>query len=367
MGSEATAMGKVPDDRGILDSEGGGAKGSARDFDVCVFGAGPAAISVALRLLDLGREVVVLDRTLKARPWGGESFSGAVRGPLTALGLWDDFATAGHVQGYERQAAWGGEPQCESSLVHTDGPMWHVDRERFDGDLRAALRRRAGAFRPYRRLRTLSRRRGTWQIVLDEGAEISARFLVDATGRSRALAKRLGARVAFHDRLMALTAEVPGGVSDVRVASLMIQSTPFGWWYAAPVPRGHVVALFTDSDLAAPETRRRLRPAAANSAFTHLPDDEGWLAVGDASASYDPLCGWGVYRALADGILAADAIDHRLRNGDGSCLSAYRRHCEMQFGEYLKGLTRHYSLERRWASAPFWKRRLGTAPMERGL
>ena len=55
--------------------------------------------------------------------------------------------------------------------------------------------------------------------------------------RARGLAKRLGARIAVYDRLIGLTAKVPDGKSPFHVASLMIQSTPFGWWYAAPVPR----------------------------------------------------------------------------------------------------------------------------------
>ena len=74
---------------------------------------------------------------------------------------------------------------------------------------------------------------------------------------------------------------------------MLLQATPFGWWYAAPVPGGHVLVLFTDADLAPIELRRRLRPAAANSAFTDTEGAQGWLAVGDACASHDPLCGWG--------------------------------------------------------------------------
>ena len=336
----------------------------AHEFDVCVFGAGPAGLSVAARLLDAGHEVAVLDRSAKVRPWGGESFTGAIRGPLVTLGFWDDFAGAGHVRGYERQVAWGGEPLCESSLVHPNGHMWHVDRDRFDGDLREAVRRRADIVLSYRKLETLARRSGTWRLVLDEGTELSARYLVDATGRSRMLAKRLGARITSHDRLIGLTAEVPKGASPFHIASLMIQSTPFGWWYAAPVPRGHVVALFTDADLASPDARRRLRPVPANSAFTHVAGDAGWVAVGDACASHDPLCGWGVHRALSNGILAADAIADYLRTESSSALDDYRRHCQKQFGAYLEGLTQHYSMERRWASAPFWARRLDNARAE---
>jgi flavin-dependent dehydrogenase len=119
-------------------------------------------------------------------------------------------------------------------------------------------------------------------------------------------------------------------------------------------------------DLAPPEVRQRLRPVAANSAFTEVPEDEGWLAVGDACASHDPLCGWGVHRALANGIRAADAIDAHLRDRDFSALADYRAYCRNQFDAYLEGLRQHYSIERRWAGAPFWMRRAdGSAAGER--
>jgi len=333
----------------------------AHQFDVAIFGAGPAALAVAARLLGLGREVALVDRPASGRPWRGESFSGAIRGPLVTLSFWDGFANAGHVPGYERESAWGGDPQCESSLIHPNGPMWHVDRDRFDADLRDAVRRRAATFMSYRKLGPIARQSGRWRMVLDHENELSARYLVDATGRSRMIAKRLGARITHHDRLIGLTAEVPHDQSSLRVASLMLQATPFGWWYAAPVPRGHIVALFTDPDLASSKVRRCLQPVAANSAFTHMAGDEAWVAVGDACASHDPLCGWGVHRALSNGILAADAIDDYLRTGKPSSLDDYRRHCGKQFGEYLKGLTLHYAIERRWPNAPFWERRLNVS------
>jgi flavin-dependent dehydrogenase len=328
-----------------------------REHEVCVFGAGPAGLSVAARLLEQGRDVLVLDRPRKVKPWGGESFSGAIRGPLVALGFWDGFERAAHVQGYERQSAWGGEPWAESSMFQPSGAMWHVDRDRFDDDLRAQLRERADVLVSYRSLDSVRREAGKWRVSLDGTTEVVARFLVDATGRLRALGHRLGARIERHDRLLGLTARVSRDDTAAEVRSMLIEATPFGWWYAAPTPTGHVLALFTDPDLAPRDVRRRLRPVAANSAFTHVEADQGWLPVGDACASHDPLCGWGVHRALTNGLRVADAITAVLVRGDASQLEDYRHHCRRQYQRYLEGLVQRYSLERRWPSAPFWQRR----------
>ncbi len=324
--------------------------------DVCVCGAGPAGTATAIRLANLGVSALLLDRPLH-KPWGGESFTGTIRTPLLALGCWDRFEKAGHRRGYQRESAWGSEPRVESSMFRIDGPLWHVDRERFDEDLRSSALARGIPLLSYRRLEGVTRESDSWRLVLDAETRIRARYLVDASGRSRALARRLHARIESHDRLIGLCSAVPRRENGVEIRSMMLEATSFGWWYAAPTPNGHVVAILTDSDLAPAELRRRLRPVAANSAFTHMDPSQGWLPVGDACASHDPLCGWGVYRALTNGILAADAISAFLASGETTQLEEYRDRCYQQYARYLEGLTEHYSIERRWPAAPFWQRR----------
>lgn len=334
-------------------------------YDICVFGSGPAGSSLAARLADLGVSAIVLDRPPQKKPWQGESFTGAIREPLSLLGLWEDFCQSGHVAGYAERTAWGGEPITQDTLYDPHGHRWHVDRTRFDSDLQEAVRNRGIAIRTYRHLEELQRMGEEWHIRLDTSLELSARYLVDATGRSCAIAKRLGVRPHRYDRLIALTALIPRNQNPEFDHTMVIETTPFGWWYAAPVPQGHVLAFFTDADLAPRDLTRSMRIVAANSAFTQPSSEQGWLTVGDACAAHDPLCGWGVHRALSNGILAADAIARYLKTADVSLLEAYHRHCRDQFEKYLEGLFQHYSYERRWAASPFWQRRVESpAPWE---
>jgi flavin-dependent dehydrogenase len=133
-----------------------------RTYDVCVFGAGPAGTSVATRLADLGVAAIVLDRPPQEKAWGGESFTGAIQQPLAALGLWEDFLTAGHVAGFEQRTGWGGVTRAESSIFRYHGNLWHVDRNRFDEDLRAAVRQHGIPILTYRKLSELRREGDEW-------------------------------------------------------------------------------------------------------------------------------------------------------------------------------------------------------------
>jgi flavin-dependent dehydrogenase len=329
-----------------------------QNYDVCIFGAGPAGAATAARLANLGVATVVLERPPKEKPWGGESFTGAIREPLVALGLWEGFCAAGHVAGYEQRAAWGGAPWTKDSVFSHYGNLWHVDRDRFDRDMRDGLRNRDIPILEYASVEVLRRGGDTWQVRLDQCRQVSAKYLVDATGRARALARKLGARPRIYDRLIALTALIPRNRKFDHV--MVVETTAEGWWYAAPVPQGHVIAYFTDSDLTPRQLTRSMRTVAANSVFTRAESRQGWLTVGDACAAHDPLCGCGVHRALDNGIRAADAIESYLQDGNVSLLDDYDRRCRDQFEIYLTGLIQHYSYEQRWAASPFWRRRAST-------
>ncbi len=326
-----------------------------------MFGAGPAGVATAIRLAEAGASVVILDRPSPDPPWVGETFSNAIRAPLAELGLWDRFAAAGHERGYEIRSVWGG-PQMvgQNALFDPHGARWHVDRGRFDRDLREEAVRRGCALRLYARLGAVRRENAEWTIALGEDTlALRARFLVDATGRRCVLGRRLGARHRRFDRLVAVVARVARNADPAYAHAIVVEAQQAGWWYASPVPHGHALAYLTDRDLVPPGVAARdgLRIVAADSTLIEPGSHTHWLAAGDAYAACDPLCGWGVTRALRNGIHAADAIGEFLAHGTPSPLEAYHAARRAEFDAYLDGLVRHYSREERWADAPFWTRR----------
>jgi flavin-dependent dehydrogenase len=154
-----------------------------------------------------------------------------------------------------------------------------------------------------------------------------------------------------------------------------------GWFYTAPIPHGRrIVAFHTDADLHDKrrgviewlEEAKELASLLANVSF--VPEGEtfitsarsavlepaagdGWLAVGDAAMSFDPLSSQGLFNALFTGLAAAEAVDSHLK-GNQLSLTQYHQTTGAIFDSYQQKLAATYAAERRWPDAPFWKRRL---------
>jgi flavin-dependent dehydrogenase len=156
-----------------------------------------------------------------------------------------------------------------------------------------------------------------------------------------------------------------------------------GWWYAAPLPAGRWVAgFFTDSDLFphCSSERRRFwferwrrtslisglfpevdgtKPIHVVSAASRTLDrvtGRGWLAVGDAARSYDPLSGQGITKALESALAAAEAIAASSA-GDAMALDRFAHDADREWQRYRAEHAAHYARERRWPYSVFWRRR----------
>jgi flavin-dependent dehydrogenase len=332
--------------------------------------------------------VTVVERSSYDSPRVGEALPPEVRRPLSELGVWDRFMACGPLPSPGITAAWG-----SAELTHNDfianplGPGWHVDRRQFDEMLARAAE--ASGVEVLRAARSTSPARdgsGAWHVEATRGdstIERQASALVDATGRSAAPARRLGSRRITFDRLIGLwTCSVGAADRDSTDRRTLVEATDCGWWYSALLPDGrHVAALMTDAALLpvapgsrnsfwsrclerAPHTMSRighvspgngLRVVPARSSRLDTITGPGWLAVGDAAMSFDPLSSRGVTWALESGLAAARAHDAFLQ-GDPALISDFARRAAWDFTSYLKERDAIYACERRWPDSPFWQR-----------
>lgn len=351
---------------------------------VLVVGGGPAGLATSLRLAAHHFEVTLADAKPAGRRAIGETVSGRVHQTLSVLGLGASFEQLEPRPLRVLCSAWGSaHPTERDSLLEVMGQSTHLDRTTFDAWLCEQAQAAGVELLQATRVRNL-RRSGRWQAQLchEGGASEERQFdvVVQAAGRQSALSRRLDqGRVLRWDRLVGVAWHID--VLETPVWRMVVEAISSGWLYFTPYgERSGVVAWLTDADLLEREHSLEqcfelaLRQARhiplrstgpgpncvavydARTAVSLAPVGDGYVMVGDAAASFDPLSSRGIETALSGGLRAADAIASAFRGSAGH-LADYAQSIHHDFREYLELRRGYYDLERRFESAPFWARR----------
>ncbi|MFO1144518.1 MAG: FAD-dependent oxidoreductase [Amaricoccus sp.] len=343
--------------------------------DVLVAGGGPAGCAVAAATARAGLATLLLDQWRQPRRWSGESLPPGMDAPVIAAFGAGILSEEVHVRATGSRSAWGSDDLVETDFLRNPlGDGWLLDRARFDDSARTAAVGAGASVIAIRRLGKVERARAGWRVEV-EGDAVAARFLVDATGRAAALLRRLGIRRVAADMQIAHVAVFADDGDGWRGTS--VEAAAESWWYSTPLPGGRrVLAWLTDSDLwqkgagdwsdALGATRhmkriagpgaRAARPAAfpADMAAAEQIAGDGWLAVGEAAVSFDPLSSQGLASAVLMGTRAGEAIAGPDREAE---IAAWIEDYTMLAAEHA-GLRAHYArLEHRWPESAFWRRR----------
>lgn len=361
--------------------------------DVLILGGGPAGLATAITLARLEQQVLLLARPDSGKDKVGESLAPTAVPILQQLGVWTRFMAGGHQPCYGNKSAWGSATLRHYDFINDpNGHAWRLNRPLFERQLAeqatAVGVQQSAAFT----IEVVTRIDDAWQLTLrsidhqhHQRLMLRAAFVVDASGRHSWFARRQGAGRWFTDQQVALVAFlVPAGAPQVETTTL-IEAVAAGWWYSARLPDGRLVTmLMTDPDLhdahrmtttegwqqlLAHTTHTATRVtqggyqladpprlvAAASGRLDHLWGD-GWLAVGDAAMTYDPLAAHGLTLALASGRDAALAVTAHLR-GTVDALAAYEWRLTTAYEAYAERRHHYYCAEQRWPAAPYWLRR----------
>lgn len=356
--------------------------------DVIVVGSGPASHSATIALLHSGLSVVALCREHDGSNQFGEHLAPEAFQAISRLKLSALLNSTDHLESAGILSQWGGPPTKERDYISAPyGSGWNLDRRLFDQALLQAAQTSGAKIVWFHHLRRLERSNERWQVTVtleNSALEVEAPFLVDATGRSASIARKLGHRPVRLDRLVGLYGWRPALNHDNVEPDprLLIEPMSDGWWYSLLIPFKRLIAVYmTDADLlsggataarhlweerlrASDATKARIagnsspygfRVAHASSQRLSKMSGEGWLSAGDASMALDPLAAAGLTKALNDGLDAAQAIIDS-RNGLQS-FENYERDRVLAFENYVSERSTYYRQEQRWPQSEFWCRR----------
>jgi flavin-dependent dehydrogenase len=334
--------------------------------DVVVIGGGPSGSTAASSLSAKGYDVVLLEKQAHPRYAVGEALIPQFWRYADAIGASPAIASEGFIQKTGGTVAWNGViRQMSFGAFGYTKPALHVERDRFD-QLLLEHARTSGA-RVHERVTVLSADMTSEGSAVgyrtDEGEQglIRCRFVIDATGQTALLGRRMGVRVlddAF--RFMAIWGYFEGGryvaldgkahpfaerrrVGPTTFVSSIPDSGGWGWaWhivlresvsvglvlprerfrqdllegdgleasFAASCGRVPWFDLLLDGATLRPGSVRALRDYSYRATEVAGP---GYFLVGDAAAFVDPVFSVGVALAMYSGFLAAWSIHGSLR------------------------------------------------------
>ncbi len=330
-----------------------------RSCDVLVIGGGPAGSATAALLARSGLHVVVVERTRFPRFHMGESLAPAAREVLDDLGLADDLdARYLRKHGVSVACARTGRRERFSFEDAHDAAgtwAWHVPRADFD-DL---LLRRAASLGA-----EVHEGRNAEDVLFEDGAaagastrgddgsslEFRASVVVDASGAGALFASRRGDHhplEGLERHALATHYRAVRRAEGTAEGDLELVAFPHGWfwnipfagevhsvgavcaasWIRARLPAEPLEAFFarTVDDVAAVRSAldgaTRLTPVLSHPSVAWQPSrraGEGWLAVGDAGGTTDPLLCAGTTLALGGAVRAARAVRAAFDTGDRS-------------------------------------------------
>ncbi|MEM7453076.1 MAG: NAD(P)/FAD-dependent oxidoreductase [Planctomycetota bacterium] len=331
-----------------------------RSYDCLVIGAGPGGCATAAVVAEQGLATLLIERDKMPRFHVGESLMPETYWLFDRLGIQKEVQQCGFTRKNGVQFVSASDKESKPFIFrdYDDrdcSDSWHVNRADFDKLLYdTAFNRGATCVDEVTVIDIDIRKKSPHRVAVRtaEGKEheITAKVVVDASGQSALLGRRLGLMDFYDDLKKAaiwgyFDGAVRAGGSNPEVTCILHTESKDAWFWYIPLNDGRVsVGLVGDNDFLlkrggsptqtfeaevknCPGIKRRLMDATQNGRF-HVAKEfsytmkekagDGWVMVGDAGGFIDPIYSSGVFLALKSGVMAGEAIAEGLYKDDVS-------------------------------------------------
>ncbi|MCY3764078.1 MAG: NAD(P)/FAD-dependent oxidoreductase [Gemmatimonadetes bacterium] len=330
-------------------------------YDVIVIGGGPAGSTTAALVAEQGHRVLLLERARFPRFQIGESLMPGTYWSFKRLGVLEKLKMSAYVRKYSVQFFGASGRGSAPFYFHRHDPhessvTWQVLRSEFDRMMLENAREKGACVRQGAAVQEVlfdgDRAFGV-RAKSGDGSlqDLHARVVVDATGRSALISRKLGIKTEEPTlKKASLFTHFESGSRDEGIdegATLISHTrTKDAWFWYIPLA-GDVVSVGVVGDIGylvqkregtpqeifeeeldrCPpmkdrlERARQLFPMKVTSDFSYRArsvSGAGWVLVGDAYGFLDPVYSSGVFLALKSGEMAADAIHEAILNDDFS-------------------------------------------------
>lgn len=317
--------------------------------DVAIIGAGPAGSTAAALLAEQGLSVYLLERDEFPRFRIGESLLPGGNALLKRLGVWDKMDAAGFIRKYGAEFV-SADGDTRVHNVFSEGLLkgfdyaYQVERARFDTLLRDNAVEKGAALLQPRRVTAVEQQEESWRLSLNEGegpSEVHARWLLDASGRTAFLGRRLGhsedhipypKRFAVYNHFEGVPRR-----EGREGGNIVITRLQDGWFWAIPLddcktsvgvvstrkreqwkdPAFTAETFFHNEMERSPYLSSLLRDAVPGDSYRVTADytysftdyaGARYLLTGDAAGFIDPVFSSGVYLAMRSASMAAEQV-----------------------------------------------------------